>query len=250
MLDKKCTRIVIACLSSTLSLALRAAGPATAPATQPSDKSTVAELLDFSPTASDAPSRLTAGVARSGGRDQTDPTFDFEILVPPGSYASATTSPTLFWYTTKPTPRPFRITLVDDQQAKVYEAEYRDPLCAGIQRLDLSKVGVKLTPGKRYKWMLEFFGPASGNVDTSRKSVAYLQVLPPDNAAVTELSKLSEPSQRIRYSAEHRLWYDFLAAAQEQIDRDPADSQLRQWRDKQIKSWDLLGDLQKRGETK
>jgi hypothetical protein len=156
----------------------------------------------------------------------------------------------LFWYTTKPTPRPFRITVVDptENDAKIYEAEYRDPLCAGIQRLDLSKVGVKLTAGKKYKWMLEFFGARGAGVDTSRKSVAYLQVLAADSPDATELSGISEPQRRIRFSAEHRLWYDFLAAAQDQIDRAPDNSQLRQWRDKQIENWDLLGDLRKRGE--
>ena len=71
--------------------------PATAPAQSP-----VRKLVRFVPRVDDAPERVGVGVALAGTR-KDDPEFGFTVLAPATSWLTSSESPSLFWYTNKPT---------------------------------------------------------------------------------------------------------------------------------------------------
>src|SRR5205823_6383408 len=99
-----------------------------------------------------------------GGTRGGDLTFVLSVLAPNHTGLTLQEQPVLYWYLSKQMTSPLEFTLTDDGIKPLVEARMEPPFERGIHGLKLSDYGVKLLPGKRYKWFVSLV------VDHERRS--------------------------------------------------------------------------------
>ena len=121
---------------------------------------------------------------------------------------------------------PRREGVVDYQ---LVETELPRPEQPGIQRIDLTRHGVRLEPGREYEWTVALV------IDRQSRSN--------DIVAAGWIDRIEPPAgleagqgvSGVRIYAEHGLWYDALAAVSDAIRADPADARLRASREAMLR---------------
>ncbi|HZK81074.1 MAG TPA: DUF928 domain-containing protein [Humisphaera sp.] len=182
------------------------------------------------PNVMSAPSDL--GTATSRGH-VNDPNLAASVVAPQANEGLTTQeSPSLFWYTTKPTTAKIEIDLVkaDDLNdvKPLVKVVFHDPMIGGLQRLNLAKAGVKLQPNVRYKWSVSLIDPEGRSGDII--SQAIIRRVPAPEKLASSLAQTADASDRTALYAEAGIWYDMLGGLCDAIDAHPGDAQLREER--------------------
>ena len=171
------------------------------------------------------PVRGAPGGRVGGGTRGADQTFMLSVLAPNHTGLTTKEQPVLYWYLTKGISTPMEFTLIDDGIKPLIETSMKPPFQPGVQRVRVADFGVRLMPGKQYRWFVAWV------VDPERRSKDILaggtierSELP--EAAAVKLSKADKSEATLIY-AETGLWYDAVAAITDLIDAAPNDAALR-----------------------
>jgi hypothetical protein len=164
-----------------------------------------------------------------GSRGSSDKVPQLFVVVPDHVGQTTSAEPSLFWYVDRVPDPSIRIefTILDEEsiEPKV-EAVLPTPKQAGVHRIRLSDHGVKLDPGTEYEWSVSLI------VDPNERSkdivaTGFIDRVEGTPQLTARLEGEGQAGLAAVY-AEEGLWYDALAALSDQIDRDPANSALRE----------------------
>jgi len=171
------------------------------------------------------PVRGAPGGRVGGGTRGADQTFMLSVLAPNHTGLTTKEQPVLYWYLTKTISTPMEFTLIDDGIKPLIETSMKPPFQAGVQRVRVEDFGVKLMPGKQYRWFVALVvDPERRSKDVLAGGTIERSALP--EAAALKLSKADKSEAPLIY-AETGLWYDAVAAITDLIDAAPKDAALR-----------------------
>jgi len=174
------------------------------------------------------PTRGAPGGRVGGGTRGKDQVFILSVLAPNHTGLTSQDQPDLYWYISKSVSSPIEFTLIDDGATPIIEKVLVPPAKIGIQRLQLSELGVRLEAGKQYRWFLTLVS------DSKRRSkdvlagatIERLDLHESLDAPVSALDRISAA----RHYAEAGYWYDAIALLSEQIEATPRDPNPRNQR--------------------
>jgi hypothetical protein len=154
---------------------------------------------------------------RVGGGTRGLQALPLTALAPGHIGLTLSAQPVLYYYT--PAVARLRVTLRpagDAAAAPLLDQELATPRSAGIQRLDLGTLGVKLAPGVEYRWAVVLAGE-------TREAGAIIQRVEPSAELVR---KLAGTSGRSRYAllAKEGIWYDALDEVSRAVDTAPGNT--------------------------
>ena len=105
----------------------------------------------YRPPVRGAPASRVGG----GSRGSADITGELAVLAPDHTGLTTRSQPTLYWYLSEPANARLDVTVTNDKQIDpLLEQVIGIPKTAGIQSLDLAKVGATLKPGVEYRWFV------------------------------------------------------------------------------------------------
>ena len=138
-------------------------------------------------------------------------------LAPDHVGLTAREQPTLFWYTSKTTDRPFELTLIEDHAINpIVEVTLPPPTQPGVQRIRLSDYGVRLSTGTEYQWFVALVldeNHRSKDILTGGK----IERVDLPESVLARLAHVSHEKSTAIY-AEAGYWYEAIAAASDAID--------------------------------
>jgi len=181
----------------------------------------------YKPPARGRPARTVGGASRGSG-DKVPVLF---VVTPDHVGQTISAQPSLFWYIDQAPDASIRIefTLLDDESVEpLVEKSLAAPKSAGIHRIRLADYGVRLARGTEYEWSVALVLDPN---DRSKDVVAtgWIDRVEPTGQLESRLQSGGPEGAAAVYASEG-LWYDAFSALSDQIDRDPADAQLRQSR--------------------
>ncbi len=146
-------------------------------------------------------------------------------IVPEHTGLTIQAQPVLYWHLSKPAPCAIELSLVDDSQYEpLWQSRISQPVVAGVQRIRLTDIGLKLDTGKTYKWFVAMVtDPDHRSKDVIAGGV--IERINPSESLKQKLSR-SDPLQRVSIFAEEGIWYDTLTTISDLIDTRPGDSTL------------------------
>jgi hypothetical protein len=203
-----------------------AAPPETAaPAPPKATTGGATELPRYTPRARGAPRlRIGAGTRSVGG--SSFPAV--EVLSPESVGLTLLESPSLYWHLSAPTDARIDFTLIDESSvAPLVEQTLAGPFEAGIHRIDLGGLGVRLAPGAQYQW---FVALVPDPEERSADVVAGGGVERTDPAPLRDALAQAPESEQVQVLAREGIWYDAIDALSRRIERAPADPQPREQR--------------------
>jgi uncharacterized protein DUF928 len=169
-----------------------------------------ANNVEYRPPTRGAPRVRVGGSTRSLAR-----ALSLSVIAPDHAGLSATESPDLYWYISRPveTPLEFSIGPVDAAEPPLVETSIPPVREPGIQRIRLADMKVRLKPGEEYVWVISF---ASKPGARAKDAIASGRV------------KVQPGGKMDSYAAYARAgyWYDAFAALREDIARHPRDAKL------------------------
>ena len=170
-----------------------------------------------------APSRRVGGSSRGAGDNL--PTV--MVLVPDHVGLTATDSPALYWYISKPTAVRIEVTLVDDRgEAPLIEYAVAKADGPGVHRIDLGKRAVHLKAGIEYQWSVAVVPNPNERSNDVMAGGVLMRVDEP--APVAARRKAGASKQELaRLLAAEGIWYDSIALYSELIEAQPSDRKLR-----------------------
>ncbi len=133
--------------------------------------------------------------------------------------------PSFYWFLSQDTPSALEFTLRDDRAIKpVIETRLQSPAQAGVHRISLKELGVKLEVGVQYKWYVTLLqGPEASSKDiVAGGTIERLDLI----EALPHLDVTKTEDKAKRYAAAG-IWYDAIKAVSEQIEASPGDAGLR-----------------------
>lgn len=202
---------------------LGATDEATAAKTVQQDDS---QPLIYTPPKKPTPRARVGGTLR--GTDGNEP--ELVALVPDHVGLTIKQTPTLNWYLSKPTTYSLRFTLNDTQKVvPIYEGSLPVPSEAGVQSIDLKRLGLTLEPNVQYRW----FVSASPNPQSpSRDIVAGGMIERCDLSECLTITSVNLTCDResVRTNALIGFWYDAMGCICSLIEKDPKDASLRRLR--------------------
>ena len=155
--------------------------------------------------------------------------FVLSVLAPDHSGLTASEQPSLYWYISAATGLPVELTVMDpDVTQPLLEIRVATPIEAGIHRLRLSDHGVRLAPGRAYRWYVAVV-PDSGRRSRDILAGGAIQRVDPSGEMAARLGQARREELPSIY-AEAGLWYDALAAVSELIERTPDSREHRRQR--------------------
>lgn len=202
------------------------AAPAQAPASAQATPSVSApDVPHFVPPARGAP-RTRVG---AGTRSQTGvATPVVEVLSPEEVGHTLSETPSLYWYVSAATPVRIDFTLIDESSvAPLVEKTLPGPFPAGVHRIELESLGVRLAPQKEYQWFVSLVPDAE---ERSSDLVAGGGVALVDAGPVREQLASAEPGQQAFVLARNGIWYDAIDTLSRRIEQAPADPLPREQR--------------------
>jgi hypothetical protein len=202
------------------------ASPAMSQDSKGSPQATIASPV-YKPPLRGAPGGRVGGGTRGtgGGRD----VFVLSALAPDHMGLTASEQPTLYWFLSSPTTLPVEVTIIDPQgTSPLYENRLTSPIAAGVHKLDLKQLGVRLAAGIPYRWSVAVVPDAKRR---SRDILAAATIERVENPeSLRDKLAQARADQAATLYAEAGLWYDALNAITEQLDRAPDNTTFRQQR--------------------
>ena len=171
---------------------------------------------------------------RVGGGTRSDTLGPTVIALAPSDHVARTASaqPALFWLAAGLEARgPVRITLTIVADSVRQERALHATLGDGLRRIDLSRVGIALRPGRPYRWLVRVH-PVSGRSPDLVSNTAWIERASSPAEMRNRLSRTNREGGvgRVRALAAAGLWYDALAVLSDLIDSRPDDRALRELR--------------------
>jgi hypothetical protein len=207
----------------------------------PSSPARGADDDDFIPPSSSLPAQRTGGASRSGAD------VKLSVLAPADSVGrTAREHPVIYWYISADTDKPIEIS-VNDMASKetVADTELKGPTKAGVHKFDLAQATldgqkVKLKAGSSYEVIVTVINDdKAGSKDPT--ATCRIQRLDPKNAdAPNDAAKESDPAKRAAAYGKAGLWFDYLDALNEAIEKKPNDDALLQKRAKALAKQRLI----------
>jgi hypothetical protein len=147
------------------------------------------------------------------------------VLAPNHTALTGKEQPDLYWYVSKSISTPIVFTLSDDGAKPVVEQTLAPSFDVGIHRVRLADFGVRLVPGKQYRW---FVSLASDSKRRSRDILAGATIERANPLDAETMHSMPEG----RTGETHRLaeeghWYDAIALLSDQIEANPQDPNPR-----------------------
>ena len=188
----------------------------------PATKSaTAAPGFSYRPPTRGAPASRVGG----GSRGSADITGELAVLAPDHTGLTTRSQPTLYWYLSEPANARLDVTVTNDEQIDpLLEQIIGIPKAAGIQSLDLAKVGATLKPGVEYRW---FVSLTPDETQRSNDVVASgtIKYVKPDAALENKVASADELTQA-RIYAEDGIWYDAIDSLSRAIQQNPGNASL------------------------
>ena len=151
------------------------------------------------------------------------------VLVPEEVALTVKAQPTLFWYVSHPTRQQILITINHpDHPQPILSLELEGASTAGIQRLDLARLGVTLTPQVAYEWVVTLVV----NPDRPAENIysrSEIWCYEPPRSFVEQLTGKSR-FERAQILTTEGIWIDAFEELCNLIDHQPQDSLLRRTR--------------------
>lgn len=210
---------MIACLALALAGAgLAAAESKTAEKSQQKDGADAKKESIYKLPKVGKPTGRLGGGRRGVGTDAPQ----VYALVPDHVGYTVSKQPALYWYMSEGSTGQvkFELTLIDETSVDpLIDKRFPAPERPGLQRIDLSEQGVELRPGEEYQWSIALVSDPS---DRSKDVVSsgWIERVPEPDGLAAKLSAAGPEGAASIYGAEG-LWYDTLAAACEQVAREP-----------------------------
>jgi hypothetical protein len=118
--------------------------------------------------------------------------------------------------------------LIDEKAiAPLVERTLTGPFEAGVQRIDLGGLGVRLAPGKDYQWFVSLIPDPD---ERSEDIVAGGGVALADPAPLRETLASAPEGEQVVVLAREGIWYDAIDALSRRIESAPADPLPREQR--------------------
>jgi len=161
------------------------------------------------------PSRGAPKVRVGGSTRGIAQRLSLAVIAPDHVGLSSNAQPDLYWYISRPVESPLEFAL--------YPVDATDPLVekaippvatAGIQRIRLSELGVKLKAGEEYQWLISF---ASKPNSRAKDAIASGRV---------RMQPASSPLGSYAAAAHAGYWYDAYASLRNEMARHPNDARL------------------------
>jgi hypothetical protein len=161
------------------------------------------------------PSRGAPKVRVGGSTRGIAQRLSLAVIAPDHVGLSSTPQPDLYWYISRPVESPLEFALYAvDAADPLIEKEIAPVSAAGIQRIRLADLGVKLKPGEDYQWLISF---ASKPNSRAKEAVASGRV---------RVQPSSAPLGSYSAAAQAGYWYDAYAALRAEMARHPKDAKL------------------------
>ncbi|HEX5068442.1 MAG TPA: DUF928 domain-containing protein [Myxococcota bacterium] len=180
------------------------------------------ELPRWVPPARGAPRMRVGAGTRSAGASKAR----VEVLSPESIGHTLSASPSLYWHLSDPTQARVDFTLTDDASVKpLVEQTLSGPFTAGVHRIDLTGLGVKLAPGTEYQWFVSLVpDPEERSADV----VAGGGVALVDGAPLRAELDAAPADEQALVLARNGIWYDAVDTLSRRIESAPADAVARQ----------------------
>jgi hypothetical protein len=182
-----------------------------------------AALPRYVPPARGAPRmRIGAGTRAAGART----TARVAVLSPESIGHTLSASPSLYWHLSEPTQARVDFTLSDESAvAPLVEKTLSGPFAAGVHRIDLAGLGVKLAPGTAYQWYVSLVpDPEERSADVVAGGGVELADAAPLQSELTAASA----NEQVLVLARNGIWYDAVDALSRRIESAPTDALARQ----------------------
>lgn len=151
-----------------------------------------------------------------------------EVLSPETVGQTLSASPSLYWHLSQPTQARIDFTLIDESSvAPLVEQTLAGPFEAGVHRIDLTSLGVKLAPGTAYQWFVALVPDPD---ERSSDVVAGGGVELVEAKALREELARAPDGEQAFVLAQHGIWYDAIDALSRRIESAPADPLPREQR--------------------
>jgi hypothetical protein len=181
----------------------------------------------YQPPARGRPMHTVGGATRGTG-DKVPVLF---VVTPDHVGQTTSAQPSLFWYVDRVPDASIRIefTLLDEESIEpLVEGFLATPKRAGVHRIRLADYGMRLAKGSEYEWSVALIlDPDDRSKDVLATGWIDRVETP---AQLTSRLESAGRAQAAAVYANEGLWYDAFSALSDQIDRDPGDEQLRQYR--------------------
>jgi hypothetical protein len=217
-------RITMGILAAVFVLAMAGAEMNLAMAAERADVSKQPAVM-YVPPMRGAPASRVGGGSRGVGDDAPK----LSVLAPDHTGLTIQEQPSLYWYVSKPVVAHLEVTVINDQQVEpLVDKDFAVPTKAGIQRLQLANLGVKLKPDLEYRWHVSLIvDPAQRSNDIIASGT--IQRVLPSQELQKKLAHADKKSVPGIY-AEAGIWYDALSSVSDLIDARPGDKTLHEQR--------------------
>jgi len=206
--------LAIASLSTPLSAEESSDSAATKAATSPAG-------FTYKPPVRGAPASRVGG----GHRGSADITGELAVLAPDHTGLTTRSQPTLYWYLSEPANARLDVTVTNDEQIDpLLEQVIGIPKTAGIQSLDLAKVGASLKPGIEYRWFVSLT-PDESQRSNDVVASGTIEYVVPDAGLERRTAKADELTLT-RIYAEDGIWYDAIDSISRAIEENPGNANL------------------------
>ena len=156
-------------------------------------------------------------------------TIVLSVLAPDHPGLTASEQPSLYWHISTATTYPVELTIMDPRQVEpLLETRLPSPTAAGLHRVKLADLGVRLDPDVPYRWYVSVV------LDPDRRAKDVLA-----GGVIERVSVSSDLRQRVAQASKEQLpaiyaadglWYDALTTASDLVEANPANQTLRRER--------------------
>ena len=175
----------------------------------------------YKPPVRGAPASRVGG----GHRGSADVTGELAVLAPDHTGLTTRSQPTLYWYLSEPANARLDVTVTNDGQIDpLLEQVIGIPKTAGIQSLDLAKVGASLKPGVEYRWFVSLTPDESQRSNDVVASGTIEYVVP--DAGLESRTARADELTLARIYAEDGIWYDAIDSISRAIEENPGNASL------------------------
>ena len=166
--------------------------------------------VEYKPPTRGAPGKRIGGGSRGLAR-----ALSLAVIAPDHAGLASTTQPDLYWYISRPVESPLEFALYpSDSNDALVEKAIPPVSTAGIQRIRVADLGVRLKEGEEYQWVITFASkPGSKAKDAIASGRVKIQPAP-------------KPLGNYAAAAQAGYWYDAFAALRTEMARHPKDAKL------------------------